>query len=158
EALAVRGERVLEPLEARAAVRLHDDDLAVEPGAVDRQTLGRARDARERVGPVLAAAREESRLPALDPAERAVAVVLELGRPLGPRRRGARERRELRDQMRRQLRVWRIGDRRLPRDALGTLVEDVALGERPRDGVALLQEEPVLAALARSAAHARERP
>src|SRR5262249_50896894 len=76
-----RTERLLETLEARAPVGLEHDDLAVEPRRLHGQPGARPRHRPEAFAPVLPAAREEPCPSLLDPAERTVAVVLDLVQP-----------------------------------------------------------------------------
>src|SRR5689334_16383052 len=61
-AVAAEIERVLQRLEARAAIGAQDDDLAVKPGAVELEALQRAGEVRQALGPVLAAPREKARV------------------------------------------------------------------------------------------------
>src|SRR5438876_3810494 len=75
-------EDVLQRLKAGRAIRLDDHDLTVEQRGLRRQRRGRLRDLGETIGPVLAGAREEPHAAALDPAEDAVAVELDLMQPL----------------------------------------------------------------------------
>src|SRR5262249_43132402 len=129
-----------------------DHDLAIEPGGVDRECCTGARDPAEPIRPVLPAANEHARAPALDPAERAVAVVLDLVQPLVARRWGIGDDGELPADALRQRTARGRGD------ALGPLDHDVARGRPPRLDVALLQQQPVLASLPRPAAHPRQGP
>ena len=91
---ALAAERRLQGLEARPAVAVEDHDLAVEPRGDERERRAGARHRPEALGPVLSAAHEQARAAVLDPAERAVAVVLDLVQPVvapaAARRRGPR--------------------------------------------------------------------
>src|SRR5262249_57789572 len=75
----------LEPLEARPAVRVERDDLAVDQEAVDGQRAQRGDDLRIAPGHVLAAASQELDGPAVAGCEDANAVVLDLEEPALPR-------------------------------------------------------------------------
>ena len=96
---ALAAQRRLQGLEARPPIAVEDHDLAVEPRGDERERRAGARHRPEALGPVLSAAHEQARAAVLDPAERAVAVVLDLVQPVVPRRRLVGEDRELRAQL-----------------------------------------------------------
>ena len=94
-ALPLPGERFLQGLEAGAAVREQDGDLAVDLRAARFQRLCRRDDLGKVAGPVVAAPAPQGHRPALDAAADPVAVVLDLVQPAVAFRRGFDERRQL---------------------------------------------------------------
>ena len=142
-------ERVLQRLEARAAVLAVHGDLAVEPGAPESELRDRAREVRELSRPVLTAAREEPHVAAVDAREHAVAVVLDLVEPLLAGRRRSGKGRELRRDecgqpgRLRAPRARRRGDLRRTLHALRRCYRDVRLAPGARARIARLDQQPV---------------
>src|SRR6185312_4329086 len=91
----LRVERLLQPLEIRKALVVEHHDLAVEPCAAERARADLLAKALEPRAPVVAVAREEAHVVAVDARDDAVAVELELVHPAGAFRRTVDERREL---------------------------------------------------------------
>src|SRR5581483_9110010 len=154
-------ESVLQRLEARATAFVQHHDLAIEPGLVELQRLEAAREVRQALGPVLAAAREDARVALGEPGEHAIAVVLHLVEPMAGVRRLGDECRELRRDESRQLdflppvlRERALRARVLALHALGTLGGDVVVV--PHRWVVALDQEPRRPILV--AAGAREDP
>ena len=79
-ALSFRG--VLYQRERRDAVRPHDAELAIEIGLPDRQRAQRRGDRRVFGGPVEPGAGQQVDIATIEPGVHAIAVVLELVRPL----------------------------------------------------------------------------
>ena len=150
---------VLQSLKARHAARVVDDSFAVDERRAARQCPRRCRDARETVGPVVAAPRQHRGIAVVDAAQHAIAVELRLEQPARAVGRARHGRSELR--------------RRLPRQRAAPSAADA--GWRPalrvcggraravlrrggRSIMALQQQPIVLAGLALAAlGHAHER-
>src|SRR5260221_8782125 len=186
--LAVR-KRLLQGGKPRLAVGGERDDLAVEHRLVNRQRGHDGGDLGEFSRPVETVAGEQGRLAARQPRQDAIAVELDLVQPVVAARRVIDQRRQLRLGRARQRRLARprqpfqqrrrlgcgplaaaripypVGMRRDRRhvaaagDAERVLVDDSGAAARLGELILLLDQQPVLAFLARgSPAHADERP
>ena len=75
-------DRVLQRVEVGQAVRVHHDDLAVEPRRLDAERLDRGGERLHLVGPVVAAARDQPGLALVDARHQPIAVELGLDDPV----------------------------------------------------------------------------
>ena len=156
---------MLQQAEARAALLVERNDLAVEQCVFYAQFLERARDAGELVGPVLARARVDANASAGDRGDCAIAIVLDLVQPVVARGRRGDEGRELRGHEAGQPRfglaaradrlvdvksaVARHGKARLR--LLGAVLQGLSIC------IALLNEQPILAFFARGLGKPQQR-
>ena len=164
---ARRIERILQGGEVGPAVLVQDDDLAVEPRGLDAEGLDCRGEGFELGGPVIAVAGEEASATLLDTGQQSVPVELDFIAPLSAGRHARGQGGELRRQCRGQVGfdgAGQIGSRlRTPRPsgrrdaaarrtflepaqglfdhAVGQGDDHVVLGQRPRPGVALLEEK-----------------
>src|SRR5687767_3075887 len=92
---ALLAQQVLERLKVARATGLESHDFAVKKSALGRQLAGGRRQGGELPGPLLAVAREEGRLAALDARENSIAVKFDLVQPVVPGGRARDESREL---------------------------------------------------------------
>ena len=165
---ARRIERVLQGVEVGRAVLVQYDDLAVEPRGLDPEGLDCRGEGFELGGPVIAVAGEEASATLLDAGQQPVPVELDFIAPLSASRHARGQGGELRRQCHGQvcfdgagqiasrLRTPRPSGRRdatarrtflepaqgLFDHAVGQGDHHVVLGQRPRPGVALLEEKP----------------
>ncbi len=165
---ARRIERVLQGVEVGRAVLVQYDDLAIEPRGLDAEGLDCRGEGFELGGPVIAVAGEEASATRLDTGQQPVPVELDFIAPLSAGRHARGQGGELRRQCRGQVgfdgagqigsRLWTSGPRgRRDAAARRTFLESaqglfdhavgqgddhVVLRQRPRPGVALLEEKP----------------
>ena len=167
---ARRIEGVLQRVEPGLAVAVEHDDLAVEPSRGDAHALDRLGQRLHLRRPVVAMAREELDLAVVDAREQAVAVELDLVAPATTGRQALDGDRKLRRERggqrcfdglgqvgRRQGRCSRQargadrdsarlaqldGPERLVDHAIGQRGDHVVVGQRPRPGVTLLEQDP----------------
>ena len=78
---------MLQPCETRLALRVEDDDLAVDDAALERKRVDRARDLGKDRGVVVAVAGEEERFVVGLAGDEPVAIELELEQPAVARER-----------------------------------------------------------------------
>ena len=177
-----RGQGILQGGKARDALLVLDHDLAVDQRLLAAQTLEDLGEHAVAVGPVQARSGDQPHLAAIDARDRAIAVELDLVQPLLALGHPGRLRGQLRPELLRQrrfpgtlerrgldrlalsrrpgrrLRLGKLLDPAAADHALGPLLQNRGIGSGPGERIALLDQQPVVAALALLGLEAHEGP